>query len=116
MGVSVKGTEITMTRGDTLRVQVAIQQNGDTYTPGPSDTVRFAAKRAVLNATKTAYEDDQPKIVKTIPPSTLLLELEPSDTKNLAFGVYDYDIQLTKEDGTVDTFITGKLMLKPEVD
>ena len=35
----------------------------------------------------------------------MTLTLQPSDTKNLPFGNYVYDIELTTADGFVDTFI-----------
>lgn len=116
MSVSVKGTAITMTRGDTLRVTVGITKNGEAYTPDPADHIRFAAKRSKLNMQKTQYEDNSPLILKDITGSPLLLELLPEDTAGLGFGSYDYDIQITMADGTVDTFISGNLTLTPEVD
>lgn len=41
-----------------------------------------------------------------IPIDTMKLAIKPEDTKNLAFGKYVYDIELTKANGEVDTFIT----------
>jgi hypothetical protein len=44
------------------------------------------------------------------------LVINPEDTKNLAFSSYVYDIELTKEDGTVDTFIDrAKIKITEEV-
>ena len=55
--------------------------------------------------------------MKDIPSDTMLLVLEPEDTKTLPFGKYVYDIQITYADGKVDTFITkGRLRLTEEVD
>lgn len=56
-------------------------------------------------------------MVKDIPIDTMKLVLDPADTKNLSFGKYVYDVQLTKSTGEVDTFITkGMLKLTEEVD
>ena len=39
------------------------------------------------------------------------------DTKNLDFGTYVYDLQITFADGTVDTFISKSILkLEEEVD
>ena len=48
-----------------------------------------------------------PVIVKTIPNDTQVLSLAPADTKDLGFGLYDYDVEITLADGTVDTFISA---------
>lgn len=107
--VKLQGTTITMTRGDTARVQIGITDvDGSEYKPLNGDKVRFAAKKS--------YYDEQPVILKEIPISTLLLTLEPEDTKPLQFGKYVYDIELTQRDGTVNTFITkASLILEEEV-
>lgn len=113
--VSVSDSKIIMTRGDTLRIQVSIEQDGEVYVPTDGDVVRFALKHTTLNSAQTEYTDSDPLILKTIPNDTLILELEPSDTKSLGFGKYDYDIEITFEDGTVDTFISSTLKLTKEV-
>ena len=114
--VEVNGNKITMTRGDTLRLKVGIAVDNEEYTPNENDIVRFALKHSALNAAQTDYADTEPLVLKTIPNETLILELEPTDTKALGFGKYDYDIQITFEDGTVDTFISDTLKLTKEVD
>lgn len=114
--VTINGTKITMTRGDTLRVKVNMMMDDREYTPGEYDEIRFAAKRNKYNSDKTDYYDDEPLIMVTIPNDTLILQLDPEDTKDLWFGTFVYDIQLTMEDGTVDTFISGKLVLTEEVE
>ncbi len=99
MAYSISGTTITLTRGDTFEAQISItQEDGSPYIPKDGDTVRFAMK--------SSYTDETPLFVKDIPVSTMILVLEPIDTKALNFGKYVYDIQLTTIDGKVDTFIT----------
>ena len=107
--ISISGTTITMTRGDTLRLVVGIKNaNGQTYTPAEGDVVRFALKHH--------YYDAQAAIKKTIPNDTLLLHLAPADTETLPAGEYVYDIELTYANGDIDTFISDKLVLVDEVD
>ena len=109
MSYSVDGTKITMTRGDTVRIQVAIDIDGEEYTPEVGDVVRFAAKKA--------WTDEEPCILITIPNDTLVLTIEPNDTKQLEFGAYNYDLQITFANGDVATFVTkAKLKIEEEAD
>lgn len=107
--VDVSGTSITMTRGDTARISVYIvDAEGEPYTPGNQDVIRFAMKKD--------YKDAEPLLLKDIPVDTMTLVINPEDTKQLAFGAYVYDIELTREDGSVDTFIDrAKIKLTEEV-
>ena len=115
--IHIEGTTITMTRGDTLAVTVGIMQGNEAYTPQEGDAVRFALKTPKMNAKRTEYADAEALLLKAIPTDTLLLRLDPEDTKGLGFGSYVYDIQLTYSDGAVDTFIAeATLTLTPEVD
>ena len=97
-----------MTRGDTLRANVNITRDGEPYVPEEGDSIRFAVKRD--------YKDTALLILKNISIGTLVLKVDPEDTKPLDFGKYVYDIQMTFADGSVDTFISGKLVLTPEVE
>lgn len=109
MSYSVDGTKITMTRGDTVRIQVAIDIDGEEYTPAEGDAVRFAAKKA--------WTDEDPCILIDIPTDTLVLTINPEDTKQLEFGAYNYDLQITFANGDVATFVTkAKLKLEEEAD
>lgn len=109
MSYSVTKTSITLTRGDTFKAKVEItDSNGAKYNPEPTDHVRFAMKKT--------YADAEPLILKDIPVDTMILKLDPEDTKDLAFGTYVYDIQLTNGYGEVDTFITkAEIKLTEEV-
>lgn len=112
---SLKNNTIHLTRGDTFQTQVTIKQNGEDYIPEQGDVIRFAAKRDELNHNGTQYLDKEPLIVKQIPIDTMILRLDPEDTANLDFNVYAYDIEITMANGRVDTFISDKLYLDPEV-
>ena len=65
---------------------------------------------------KKRYVDDEVILVKNIPVDTCILELQPSDTKNLPMrSKYVYDIEFTDAQGRVDTFIKGTLTILEEV-
>ena len=104
-----KGADITLTRGDTLILQLSLTKNGDPYTPASGSSVRFAMKQK--------YTDTEVVLEKNIPLETLILEIEPEDTKPLPMGAkYVYDIELTDEVGHVDTFYEGKFTIDYEVE
>ena len=109
MSYSVKKTTISMTRGDTFKAQIALTTpEGDPYIPEAGDTIRFAVKKHYSDP------DEDVLINKNIPIDTLILTLEPSDTKTMEFGEYVYDIQLTNAEGEVDTFIDKSTFILTE--
>lgn len=110
MSYKIRKSNISLTRGDTLRAQITLlDADGNPYEFQEGDSVRFAMKKH--------YLDEHPLILKDIPTDSLILELEPMDTKPLEFGDYVYDIQLTTADGIVDTFIDkGSMVLTEEVE
>ena len=109
MSHEIKGTDITLTRGDTLILQLSLTKNGQAYTPAVGSSIRFAMKEK--------YTDEQVTLEKNVPIDTLLLQFDPADTKELPMGKkYAYDIQLTDEVGHVDTFIQGTFKIGNEVE
>lgn len=106
----VSNTSITLTRGDTFKADIILTDStGAPYVPDAGDEIRFAMKED--------YCDSVPAIVKVIPNDSLLLWLEPEDTKSLPIGKYVYDIQITFANGDVDTFINrASFTLAEEVD
>lgn len=118
MARRLDGTTIYLTRGDTLLLQLDISmKNGTPYTPQSGDIITFALKRNRINPNTREFIDSEPLILKEIPTSTLLLELEPEDTASLSFDEpYVYDIQLEYGNGEIDTFVEeAKFVLKREV-
>lgn len=98
---------IKLTRGDTFVCDIKMtKQDGYPYDPEEGDVIRFAMKSAV--------KDEEPLILKEIPIDTMQLMLNPEDTKELPFGVYCYDVELTKANGMVDTFITKSVLVLEE--
>lgn len=110
MSYKISGNNITLTRGDTMVVDVNVfTADGMRYALQEGDRIRFAMKQS--------YSDASPCLVKDVDPETMQIRIESEDTKGLNFGSYVYDIQLTTWDGIVDTFIPkGKLKLTEEVD
>lgn len=108
--LSIKDWTITMTRGDTVRIDLTIKVRGtsEPYTPQEGDIIKFTVK--------ADYADEEPLITKYIAIDEMVLELLPEDTKPLPFGRYVYDIELTTANGDVDTIIDkATLNIREEV-
>ena len=107
---SIDGSDISLTRGDTLILQIAMKRDGEPIMPQEGERVRFAMKNRYTDP------DDEVLILKEIPLDTLILEIEPEDTKSLKFNkTYVYDIEYTDIFGHVDTFIEGSFTIAKEV-
>ena len=114
--VKVEGTTITLTRGDTLEIEVKINDaTGMPYSPKTGEVVRFSVKKKIA--------DRAPVIEKVLDNETLILRLESEETKVFenprARGEaipYVYDVEITLQDGTVSTIINAALInIVPEV-
>lgn len=103
----ISNKTISITRGDTGTFSLTIKNaNGETYDYS-NDTVLFTVKKDT-NA-------ELPLIQKTVVYGENII-IEPSDTSELAYGDYVYDIQVTTEDDVVDTIIPpSKFVILPEV-
>ena len=103
MSCSVNGTSIFLTRGDTAYITVEMfDAEGNPYVPESGDEIKFTLKKSYLSET--------PLIEKVLDNENLILEINPEDTKDLIMNRdYSYDIQLTKANGDVDTFITSSI-------
>lgn len=104
--------KIVMTKGDTPSFKISCNKIGndgsvEEYVPEAGDRFVFAAKRN--------KNDEEPLFFIDIPNDTLVLTIATSDTRNLDLGKYFYEVSLNKENGFVDTFIQGILMLTMEV-
>ena len=107
--LKIDGHKITLTRGDTLTLTLALKRGTQTYTPEPTDVIRFALSKGYK--TEPAYEL---KLSKTIPNDTLTFTLSSAETA-LDYRDYNYDIEITHDDGSVDTFISSTLTIVGEV-
>lgn len=94
-----KGPTITLTRGDSCSFSVEISDaQGEPYELRDGDTVTFTVKKN----TKT----DETLIQKTFGyGDALTVAIGASETEQLKYGTYAYDLQLTYAGGGVDTFI-----------
>ena len=116
MSYSVNGNAIVLTRGDSFSAGIKLYRGSQEYTPAAGDVIRFAVKRPSMKAGREDYMDAEPIILKEIDHETMTLSIEPNDTKTMSFREYVYDIEITFEDGTVDTFITASpFIVTPEV-
>ena len=97
-------SRIIMTRGDTVKIAVGIEykESGEAFIPDSDDIIRFSVKKYLT--------DKLPVIIKDIPVSSMLLILDPDDTKNLSFGAYHYDVQLIRHNGDTDTIIEDRML------
>lgn len=78
---------IRITRGDSLTVNISLTDNeGFPYEPVEGDIVLFTVKKSA-KATEVLIQ-------KEIDINTLVLDLVESDTENLAFGEYKYEIEV----------------------
>ena len=124
MGYKVRGTTIWLTRGDNFDIGIGADivdaqgnPTGESYTPQTGDSCRFALKSAKMTNGQQAFADPEPLILKDIPIETMLLSLEPADTKPYPFGKYKYDIELVHDGGLTTTIIEdADFFLRPEVD
>ena len=94
----IEGNTIKLTRGDTAYLSVPITNItlGERYEIAENDILEFTVKK---------YASDGPSLIykKIIGRNTF--HIYPEDTKDLPFGKYEYDIQLTTAKGDVYTVI-----------
>lgn len=107
-----KSNNITLTRGNTLTLTVGLfKKNGtelEPYVPTADDQIRFAVSKGYKG--QANYEL---KLSKAIPYDTLTFTCSSEETE-LDYDIYNYDVEITHEDGCVDTFISGKLAITGE--
>lgn len=105
---------ISLVRGDTAVFDIPLVNVDDEghetpYTPQEGEKLRFAM------STKFGSSREEVLILKNIPISTLVLKIEPEDTKPLAFGKYKYDIEFTDIAGNVTTVLEANFTVAKEV-
>lgn len=101
---------ITLTRGDTLTLTLALTKDGEPYVPEADDVIRFAVSKGYKG--EPGYEL---KLEKVIPNDTLTFTCSSTETA-LDYKVYNYDVEITHGDGCVDTFISASLKITGEVE
>lgn len=101
------GNTIHLTRGDSAVLLLKIRKDDETeYELQAGDSVLFTVKNSVYDTAVII----QKKLIDGV------IKLNPDDTKNLQYGTYYYDVELTQTDGFVATVIgPQKLIIEPEI-
>ena len=110
--MQVMGTNLTMIRGDSETISVRMNNNeGEEVFFKDGDIVYWTVKEN-LNATTNSLQ----VIVNEFDKGVATIKIKPSDTSELRAKEYIYDIQLTREDGTVTTIVKpSKFILEGDV-
>lgn len=107
LSVDPQTMKISMTRGDTGIFNINLKDGeGEPYTPSQEDSLEFAMAKGY---------GQEPVLRKNIPIDTLILKLEPADTKDLSPETYVYEVQFTSADGDVSTIILSRFALTKDV-
>lgn len=92
-----ENNNITLTRGDSASISVTLKNpDGTDYNLQSGDELLFTVKYNCIT--------EDIIIQKDISTDTII-NLIPSDTKDLLYGEYFYDVQLTRANGDVNTVI-----------
>lgn len=102
---------ITLTKGDTMTLEVELTKDGEPYEPVEGDTLRFALSKGYVG--QSGYELI---MTKAIPTDTLKFTVAAAETEVLQMTTYVYDVEITHSDGAVDTIISGKLTITGEAE
>lgn len=102
-----EGNTIHLTRGDSAVLLLKIRKDDESeYELQAGDSVLFTVKKSVYD----------PDVIIQKRLTGGAIKLNPDDTKNLQYGTYYYDVELTQSDGFVATVIgPQKLIIEPEV-
>jgi len=100
-----KNNNMTLTRGDTAYANVVLysdEKHTTQYTLQDGDSLVFTLRKTP----KINSEDKDYIFQKEFVDNEV--KILPSDTGNLEYGDYIYDVQLTYANGDVDTIITER--------
>nr|DAY76043.1 MAG TPA: hypothetical protein [Caudoviricetes sp.] len=99
---SVKGENtLFVTRGDSASFRLdLIDADGSPFILQQDDKLTFTVKKTT--------SDKEALISKTV---TNAIVLTPSDTNDLPYGKYVYDLQLNRANGYVETIITPSTLI-----
>ena len=112
--MKVNGTNISMIRGDSESFMVScVDSDGIDLPFQVGDIIYFTVKQN----TKTETIILQKTIEEFTADGKALIPIAPSDTKNLKYGTYVYDVQWTRDNGAVVTTIVSpsKFVIGDEV-
>lgn len=106
--LTISRNDIILTRGDTLTLTVSLMKDGDPYTPEEADVIRLACSKSWLGNAGYSLMFEA-----VIPNDTLTVTIPATATK-IPEGAYNYDVEITHDDGCVDTVISGRLTITGE--
>lgn len=95
----IENDKIYLTRGDSAGFSVKLYDGEEEYELQPGDQLTFTVR-------KTVYS---PEIVIQKTLTDIEVPIFPSDTNNLSFGDYVYDVQLNFANGDINTVIPPSL-------
>lgn len=92
---TIRNNVITIIRGDTGKFTINILDiHKSAYSLEPGDSILFTVKKDTSDTAEILIQKSGTEIV-----------LEPSDTKEIPYGVYKYDVEVTLANGDVNTII-----------
>ena len=107
--LTIKKTDITITKGDTMPLHIDIMDGGEPYEPMEGDTCRFALSTGYVGEKGYALI-----LSKNVPLDTGDVVITAEETGALKYTTYNYDVELVHANGFVDTFISGTLTVTGE--
>lgn len=93
--LTISNQNIFLTRGDTAKIALSITSAGNSAYDSTKDTVVLTVKKSTT---------DKEKVLRKTAVNGVIT-LSHDDTKNLDYGDYVYDVQLTTVAGDVCTII-----------
>lgn len=97
----VNGTDLSMIRGDSESITVSCRDSQGAVSFNTGDKLYFTIKKNI-NTKETLM---QKIITEFTEDGNAVVEIEHEDTKDMAYGGYMYDMQLTRLNGKVTTII-----------
>lgn len=91
---------IRITRGDSGLAESELYMDGVLYEMQEGDTISLGVK--------ADYDDVECIFQKDVHENPAVFEFIPSDTKNLEFGTYYYDVQFVAANGFTVTYLEKK--------
>jgi hypothetical protein len=97
----VLGKTLAMIRGDSETINVSRADASGTPVPFVAGDIVYFTIKTDVNTTAKVLQ----KKIETFSDGVAVISLLPADTKNLRYGDYVYDVQLTRSDESVSTII-----------
>lgn len=104
--VNITDKNIFMTKGDTVKLSLVIKDKDNAiYTLQSGDLIKMAVRKPHSSHEEFSITSDTNEIV-----------IDKEVTQNINAGVYEYDIQITFENGEVNTIVPlHKFVVQKEV-